>query len=253
MTTILIIEDEVLTANRLEKMILSLEPQYIITAKIASIKATVNWLQNNAAPSLIFMDIHLADGNSFEIFKLVKITSPVIFTTAYNQYAVDAFKVEGLDYLLKPIEIEGLKESINRFKKKIASASNAVVNFDEILQKLQPPKSFKSRFLVSFRDNLVSVDVYEIAYFVSEFKTSFIVTHTGEKYAIELTLEEIEKQLNVDFFFRATRQLILCNKSIKNISLSYNGRLKITLNPAYTEEVLVSREKSSQLKEWLNK
>jgi two-component system, LytTR family, response regulator LytT len=253
MTSVLIIEDEILTANRLEKLIFSLEPKYNICAKMSSIKSTLHWLQNNVSPDLIFMDIHLADGNSFELFKMIKITSSVVFTTAYDQYAIEAFRVEGLDYLLKPVEIGELRDSIDRFKKKAALQLTAAVDINEILEKLQPPKLLKSRFLVSFRDNLQSVDVYEIAYFVSEFKTSYIVTHAGEKYAIDLTLEEIENQVSSDFFFRASRQLIISNKSIGNITLSFNGKLKIFLKPSYAGEVLISREKSVLLKEWLNR
>lgn len=252
MINTLIIEDENLTAIRLEKLLSKLDRSIIVLAKISSIKSAVHWFQNNAMPQLIFMDIQLADGLSFEIFKQVNINTNIIFTTAFDQYAIEAFKVEGLDYLLKPIEETALHQSLSRFYKK---QSNAITNLNvqELLKLVQPNTSYKNKFLVNFRDILKPIQVSDIAYFVSEFKTTFIITKANEKFRIDDTLEQVEQQVNPKIFFKITRQLIVNSDAIKEIAQYFNGRLKLKINPEYNQEILVSREKSLQLKEWLNK
>jgi two-component system LytT family response regulator len=250
MLKVVIIEDEILTANRLEKLLLRLNQQVVVLAKLGSINEAVKWIENNPMPQLFFMDIQIADGLSFEIFKKVNITVPVIFTTAYDHYAIDAFKVEGLDYLLKPIEEKDLQQSLDRFYKKQQKTN---FNIEDILQHIPKPNEYRNRFLVSFRDTLQSILIEDIAYFVSEFKTSYLITNTNKKFNVDNSLEELEQQLNPAIFLRISRQIITKADSIKNIATSFNGKLKITLSPNYQEEILISREKALQLKEWLNK
>jgi two-component system, LytTR family, response regulator LytT len=247
-----IIEDELLTANRLEKMLAKLDADVIVIAKLDAIKSAVVWLQNNTMPDLLFMDIQIADGLSFEIFKQVKVAAPVIFTTAYDEYAIQAFKVNSVDYLLKPIEAEDLKKALDKF-----SNNRKVLDYNTALGLLNKisigEKVYKNRFLVNYRDLLVPIGVDEIAYFSSELKHTFFVTHDGVKYKIDQTMEEIETELDPTKFFRVTRQYIISHTAIVKIHNYFNGRLKLELKPAAKNEIIVSRDKSNQFKQWLNK
>lgn len=247
----IIIEDEMLTANRLEKLVQQIDSSIRIVAKLPTITASVDWLQNNPSPDLIFMDIHLADGNSFEIFKLVQIASPIIFTTAYDQYAIQAFKVNSIDYLLKPIEKESLAIALKSFSASAISQDQAILN-QLLLQIQQKETVYRNRYLITHRDTLVPITVDKVAYFGSEFKNTFLVTHSGEKYFIEKTMDEAEAELDPKLFIRITRQFIVCMQAIGKIHTYFNGRLKIELLPPVKDEIIVSREKSLLLKEWLN-
>ncbi len=248
----IIIEDEMLTANRLEKLVQQIDSSIRIVAKLPTITASVDWIRNNPIPDLIFMDIHLADGNSFEIFKHVQIASPIIFTTAYDQYAIQAFKVNGIDYLLKPVDKESLDIALKRFSASAISQDQAIVN-QLMLQIQQKQPVYRNRYLISHRDTLVPITIDKIAYFGSEFKNTFLIKHSGEKYFIDKTMDETEAELDPKLFIRITRQLIVCMQAIDKIHAYFNGRLKIELLPAIKDEIIVSREKSLFLKDWLNK
>ncbi|AMR33090.1 DNA-binding response regulator [Mucilaginibacter sp. PAMC 26640] len=251
MLTVLIIEDELPNIQRLEKMLHALDRNISIAAKLQTVAASVEWLRSNQQPDIIFMDIRLTDGLSFEIFTHVDVTAPVIFITAYDEYALKAFEVNGIAYLLKPLEAEKLQACLTKTK------SLAGLGHDETILKMvknmharQP--IYRTRFLIAYRDKFILVMADEIAYFTSENKTTFLVRHNAQRFMIDQTLEILEKEMNPDGFFRISRQYIVSIKAILNIHQSFNGQLKIDLAPSLNEGVLISREKSNQLKNWLN-
>ena len=223
-----------------------------VVAKLQRVQEAVNWFSQNQGVDLVFMDIRLTDGLSFEIYKHVTISAPVIFTTAYDEYALQAFRVNAIDYLLKPIEKEELQRSLNKLSHTNSKPDYSVML--EMLTKMQAQqKVYRTRFLVTYRDMLLPVTVDEIAYFGSEFKNTYFVTHKGIRHFIDQTMEQVEQDMNPSLFFRITRQYIVCPQAIKTIHNYFNGRLKLELQPAVKEEVIVSREKAMAFKEWLNR
>ena len=252
MTKVLIVEDEVAAASRMKKLLNEVSPDIVIIGITDSISSTVEWLNKNEAPELIFMDIHLADGISFKIFEKVNVKTPIIFTTAYDNYAIQAFKVNSIDYLLKPIKREELKQSFEKFKS--LSKAELNVNYNEIINAIrsQHGAQYRERFLVGFADKLKAIQIQEIAYFEAENKSLFIVTHEGYRYDLSSTLEKLEETLNPKLFFRANRKFIICFEAIAAMHNYSKSRIKITLSPASTDECIVSSEKSASFKEWLN-
>lgn len=246
---IVIIEDEIPAAKRIEKLIKEADKNAEIIAKLDSIEASVNWFSKNPQPDLILMDIELADGQSFEIFNRIKITSPVIFTTAYDEFALKAFKVNSIDYLLKPIEIQSLKQSLDKWN---ALKGNSQSNNMSSLIESFSAKKYKNRFLVKIGERLIAIENEQIAYFMTEDKYSFIISTENKKYILDQSLDEIENMLAPRLFFRLNRQFIAPFKSIEAIHNHLNGKLKIILKPTQKEEIYVSREKASDFKFWLD-
>lgn len=248
---VLIVEDEIAAARRLSKMLLELEPSAQILCITDSISSTVEWLQSNPEPDLILLDIHLADGVSFKIFNQVKVKCPIIFTTAFDQYAIQAFKLNSVDYLLKPINQEDLKFSLNKFKEKQSSSNN--FDFDKILAEIRKPhQEFQQRFVVQFADKLKAIEIDSIAYFIAMEKSVFLVSADNHRYAVDYTMEKLETVLNPKIFFRVNRKFIVSFKAIKNMYFYSKSRVKLELNPPVDSEVIVSTERSSDFKEWLN-
>ncbi|SFO33700.1 two component transcriptional regulator, LytTR family [Chitinophaga sp. YR627] len=250
MLSILIIEDELPNAARLKKLLLQIDRNIEIIGEIQTVESAITWLKENEHPDIICMDIKLTDGLSFEIFDHVAVESHVIFITAYDEYALKAFEVNGIDYLLKPLEEAQLEKSITRIKTLV----NLSVGPDllDVIRKMQHKEVvYRTRFLVSYRDMFIPVMVHHIAYFFSEHKLVYLVTEQGDRYAIDQTLEELEQELNPKEFFRATRQYIVSAASIRKIHQTFNGKLKLDLHPP-AEEVVVSREKSIALRKWLS-
>lgn len=248
---VLLIEDEIPASKRLTSLLQEVEPNWEIVGTLDEVLSSVHWLETNPAPDLIFMDIHLADGFSFSIFEKTRITSKVIFITAYDQYALKAIQLNGLDYLLKPVTKEELQRSIQRFKETISPKEidyQALTAFFERKEKV-----FKERFLIKSGENLNFVRTSEIAYFLSESSYSFLVTKSGNRYILDGTLDQIERDLNPDLFFRINRKQIIGIESIERISAHVNNRLKLTLRPAEKEETVVSRTRVAQFKEWLDR
>ncbi|MFN0047922.1 MAG: LytR/AlgR family response regulator transcription factor [Cytophagales bacterium] len=239
---IVIVEDEMPAAKRLEKLIKEIDNDIVIEAKLDSIETAVHWFSNHAQPDLIFMDIELADGQSFEIFNQIKITTPVIFATAYDEFALKAFKVNSIDYLLKPIDKDALRAAIEKFKE-LKKSFSSEFDINAVLKTLSGNKEGKSRFLVKLGERLISIEKEQIAYFMSEDKLTFLVTHDKNKYVMDYTLDELELQVHSKEFFRINRQFIASAKSIGSIHNYFNGKLKLTLAPPVKEEVLVSRER----------
>lgn len=245
---ILIVEDEQHAAQRLEKMIADLRPNFTKPYFCDGIENTLGWLEKNGQPDLIFLDIHLSDGISFHLFEQTKITAPVIFTTAYDQYALKAFKVNSIDYLLKPIEKELLNNAIEKWETNKMSFQLQTVDWNGLAKQKE---QFKNRFLVKLGDRLISVPAEQIDYFVSEEKLTILHTQ-GKKYVVDFSLEELEEMLSPTQFFRLNRKAIASISSIDQIHQHFNGKLKITLKPNFEgEELFVSREKSPAFKNWL--
>jgi DNA-binding LytR/AlgR family response regulator len=208
---ILIVEDEELAVKKLQKTLLSVDESAEVAGVSDSIKGTVDWLQNNPPPDLILMDIELADGQSFEIFNLVEVKVPVIFTTSYDEYALKAFKVNSIDYLLKPIQREELQAALEKFKQVTAPhtpENKSDLNIDNLIRELQQklqPKEYRKRFLVKQAQKLVSIDVSDIAFFYSDGRLNFFKTNDNKKYVVDYTMDELEDMLDPDRYFRTSR------------------------------------------------
>lgn len=251
---VVIVEDEHLAASKLELMILKYDPKIEILEKLESVESTVSWLQNHNSPDLIFLDIQLTDGTSFEIIKEVELNCPVIFTTAYDQYALEAFNLQSIDYLIKPISQAKLDSSMEKLKKMQSNFSSYSADFSQILNAVKGiGKDFKSRFLVKSGSILKSINVMDIAYFYSEDKLVFMKTGANKRFVVGDTLDELENQLNPSDFFRVNRQYIVNFKVIQKVHPHFNGRLKIDFNPAPEEDIYVSNRRATPFKEWLDK
>ena len=246
---ILIIEDENLAAKRLIKLVQELLPDAEIFGNLDTIIASVEWLKNNQEPDLIFLDIQLADGISFEIFEKIKITSPIIFCTAFDQYAIKAFKLNSIDYLLKPIDPEELGAAITKFQSGRRVPS---ISLDQIKHLLQPIKKvYKNRFLVKLGERIQTVDFQEIGFFYSEDKVTLLQTKIGKKFIIDYTLDEVEEMIDPEHFFRLNRKYISAINAIKEVFTYSNSRLKIHLENCNDNDILISREKMGPFKSWL--
>jgi DNA-binding LytR/AlgR family response regulator len=253
MQKILLIEDEKPAARRLVSLLQQCVPECQILDILDSVKSATHWLQSNAAPEVIFMDIQLADGLSFDIFSKVKIEVPVIFTTAYDEYALKAFKVNSIDYLLKPIAIEELQQAIQKYKRLTqATIAYDQHTFEKMLHALSG-KKFKERFLVKIGQQLIQVPVAEIAYFHATDRLVFAHCHDKKRHAVDFTLDQLEEMVNPIDFFRISRKALLHHSAIRKIHNYDNRRLILELEPGLDSEVLVSRERVGSFKEWLDK
>ena len=248
---ILIIEDEKPAARLLQRKIEKLG--YQITKMLHSVEESIAWFQNNAHPDLIFLDIQLSDGLSFELFEQIEINSAIIFTTAYDEYALRAFKLNSIDYLLKPIDEEELAVAINKFKNQFQKNTISNLDFEAIKRMLVNPvqKEYKSRFSVKIGQQLKVISVDEIECFYSENKGTYIHTLDNRDYLIDTTLEILETEMNPKEFYRVSRKFIVPLKEVKEIQVYSNSRLKIILPTYKDDEVIVSRERVSDFKEWL--
>lgn len=253
---ILLIEDEAAAASRLRRLITELASDAEITGEADSIEAAVHFFRTAGSRiDLVFMDIQLADGLSFEIFEKTNIQAPVIFTTAYDEYALKAFKVNAVDYLLKPIDRMELMLALEKFRKGRPTAVESFTNdLTAILKSVAGQKNtFRQRFLVHWREELVPVSVTDVAYFVTESGLSWLVRTDGRRFVVDETMEEIATQLDPDAFFRLNRQVVSKPEAIKQIHKHFNGKLKIILQPNLTEDVFVSRQTAPEFRAWLNR
>ncbi|MGL4583744.1 MAG: LytR/AlgR family response regulator transcription factor [Flavobacterium sp.] len=249
---VLIVEDEVRNANKLSRLLQTLDPNIEILAVVESVKECVSWLQNNGEPSLIMMDIRLEDGLCFEIFEQVEVKTPVIFTTSYDEYALKAFKVNSIDYIMKPVREEELEQALIKFKS-LRSAPVLSDSIKDILGHLHKKEAFyRSRFLIPYKDGFKTVKVDEIDFIFSELKITHLVLKDKSVIIVGQTLEELEEELDPAVFFRANRQHIISVDSIDNIQNYHNGKLKVSLVKDPQREVIISREKAPLLKSWLN-
>ncbi len=250
---VLIFEDESLSAEHLANLIRRYDPAIDLLGIIESVKQGIEWFSTHAHPDLLLMDIQLSDGSCFDLFKQVRIEVPVIFTTAYNEYAIQAFKVNSVDYLLKPIEFLELQLALEKFRKQRKNiAPNQEQMYGQLYSRLLQPMQFKKRLLVKIGDQLKQVLVEDIAFFVFDEGMCWAVTFAKNRLPVDYTLDELEQMLEPKQFFRINRKFIVNPVSIEKIHTYFNNRLKLQLRPNPETEVLVSRERVSDFKNWLN-
>lgn len=252
---VLIIEDEPLAAERLGQLIRQYESHIEIVGILDSIEDAVAWLRSNKAPDLIFQDIELADGNSFRIFEQVKVKTPIIFTTAYDSFALEAFKMNSVDYLLKPIGFDELAAALDKFVKVFwkKNVTSKQLDLEALAEALRPKKQkYKERFVVKRGEFIHPIAVSDILYFYSEDKLTLFRTAENERFFLDDTLNELEKLINPDDFFRVNRQFLCRLEAIKEIVSFSQRRLKLSLHFMEKEEVIVSREKIKSFKAWLD-
>ncbi len=252
---VLIVEDEPVAQIELERLLKNIEPDIEIIDKIDSVEDGIEWFSSNSSPDLVFLDIQLSDGLSFEIFRKVKIKSPVIFTTAFNEYALEAFKLNSIDYLLKPIEPNDLQAALEKYKGiKEQFSSN---DLDESIKKVREMlnysgKEFKKRFVSKVGDQYIKIDARDVAYFKADNNIVYLIDKQGKKNIIEYTLEELVEMLDPKEFFRLNRTYISNIESIAKVHKYFNSRLKVDLNPDSGDKVLVSRVKVSDFLKWMD-
>jgi DNA-binding LytR/AlgR family response regulator len=254
--TIIIIEDEQLAAERLEKMIKQYDPGIQVIFKAESVTKSVEWLQKNAHPDLAFFDIQLADGISFEIFEQIKLECPVIFTTAYDEYAIRAFKVNSIDYLLKPIDAEELVNAINKFKftyrhKVTPQLPFGAETLDRVMKMLT--NKYKNRFVVKVGEHIKFIPVEDILYFYSMEKATYLTTCDNFHYVLDHSLESLEEVVDPDKYFRINRKYLISIDAIVDMVSYSNSRLKIKLLHPPEDMIIVSRERVQEFKRWLDR
>lgn len=250
---VIIIEDEDLAAWGLISKLQRIEPETEVLATLDTVKSAVQWFRENPAPELAFFDIQLADGLSFEIFEQVKVPCPVIFTTAYDAYALRAFKVNSVDYLLKPVDQDDLARALSKLRQLRGPAAMDAGAIQQMIQMLRP-RQYKTRFMVKVGDHLSAIAAEEIDFFFGENKIVWLRHQNGRKYPVDYTLEQLEDMLDPQHFFRLNRQYIATIGVIKDVVSYSNSRLKVTLRePMTPEDILVSREKVEAFKMWLGK
>ena len=249
--TVLIFEDETLAAEKLQNLLGEIDDKLEVVGVLKSVEDAVSWLNENDHPDLIISDIRLLDGLSFEVFKQVKVDKPVIFTTAYDQYAIKAFETNSIDYLLKPIQKEKLSGSIEKFKR--MNATEHSLPYDQLLKMIEHrDKEYKRRFMIKSGNKILAVPVEKIAYFFSQNKLTYIVTTDDRKYPYDQPLEIIDQQLDPKVFFRANRKYVVKFDAIDEIHPYFKGRIKINLKPEADDEVVISAEKTPEFKHWLD-
>lgn len=248
---VIIIEDEKPSARRLQRMLTALDIN--VDTLLHSVKESIEWFQNNTHPDLIFLDIQLSDGLSFEIFDAVKITSAIIFTTAYDEYALQAFKLNSIDYLLKPIDDEELKVAINQYKVQLPGKQAVNIDFEDIKKMLTNPieREYKKRFSIKVGQHLKLINIDEIECIYSENKGTYLHTTEGRNYLLDATLEQLEKELEPQIFFRINRKFFVNIHAIKDMISYTNSRLQIKLNSFKDQDVIVARERVKDFKAWL--
>ena len=247
----LIIEDEKVAAQALQRLIGEVSADTEILGVLESIEESVEWLENNPMPDLMFMDIHLADGSSFAIFERVNVTCPVIFTTAYDEFALKAFEVNSIDYLLKPISKEDLERAMNKFRT-LAGIRFGADKIELLLEQLGEKKRHRSYFLLPERDKLVPLSTKDIAYAYIDSKSVKIVTHEHKNYYLTHTLDDLMAQLDPTLFFRANRQFIVSRDAIKDVSIWFGNKLAINLNVEVPEKIIVSKARVAEFKCWFS-
>ncbi len=251
---VIIVEDEHAAAKNLISILQEIDINIEVLAVIESVKDLFKWLSKNNSPDLGFFDIQLSDNNVFDIFQKIKIEFPIIFTTAYSEYAINAFKVNSIDYILKPLNVDSVKFGINKYKElDNYSGSLSEEKLRKILVEFNKlnEKSYKKSFLVHYKDRLIPVETSTFAYFIIENGIVYGITSSNKKYIINHTLEEIEKLLDPYFFKRVNRQFIINRKSIVEIALFFNERYSLKILPSSSTKIIMSKAKSSEVRVWL--
>ena len=248
----IIIEDENLTAQRLEGMLKKCDSSIRVLAVLPSVAESVDWLRKHDAPDLVFMDIHLEDDLCFKIFELAPLTSPVIFTTAYDEYMIKAFKVNSIDYLLKPVNLVELMAALDKFKALKAQFSKP--DFETLLQYIgHRAPEYKTRFMITVGNKIRSIETADIAYFYSDEKITFMVTRDGQHLPIDFSLDKLTALLDPQQFFRISRQYLIGFSAIQAVLTHFKGKLKLELAPKAKQEVFVSGDRMADFKDWLGR
>ncbi|MBK8143270.1 MAG: response regulator transcription factor [Chitinophagaceae bacterium] len=245
---VIIVEDEKLATERLQTLLKTYDPSIEIIACLESIEDTVHYLKNHSHPDLLLLDIHLSDGHSFEIFKQVSYNRPIIFTTAYDEYALDAFKMLSIDYILKPVSGEALATALNKFKS--MSLSFSATDLSRVSQGWKDQR-YKKRFLGKIGQRLFFIDAEEVAFFQADNKIVYLADKEGNRYIIDHTMERLEEQLDPQHFFRLNRKFIVNISAIQQVKPYYNNRLRLSVKGAnQQEEMVISRERVADFKIW---
>nr|WP_321228451.1 LytTR family DNA-binding domain-containing protein [uncultured Psychroserpens sp.] len=250
--SIIIIEDEKPSARRLQRMLTALDME--AETMLHSVEESIEWFQNNEHPDLIFLDIQLSDGLSFEIFETIDIKSAVIFTTAYDEYALQAFKLNSIDYLLKPIDEDDLEIAVSKYNERVPKQQLVTLDFDDIKKLLVNPieREYKKRFSVKVGQHLKLINIDDIECFYSENKGTYAYTLEGRNYLLDTTLEQLEDELEPHKFYRISRKFYININAIKDMVSYTNSRLQIKLNNFNEQDVIVARERVKDFKDWLS-
>ena len=245
---VLIVEDETAAYENLVDILTEIAPQITIAGNTESISQTIQWLQTKAMPDLILMDIHLSDGSAFSIFDSIPVETPIIFTTAYDEYAIDAFKVNSIDYLLKPIKTEELRQALDKFGKR---TQIEVAQYLERTTQLTPTPRYKDKILIPIKDKLLPINIKDISCFYTTEKHTCVYLSNGVNYPYSKTLDLILASLNPTDFIRANKQFIIARNSVKDITTWFDSRLLVALNIETPEAIYISKNKASEFKAWI--
>lgn len=245
---ILIIEDETSAYENLKAILQELYPNIEILGNTQNVAKTVEWLKERRQPDLLFMDIHLSDDSAFAIFDRIDVSIPIIFTTAYDQYAIEAFRVNSIDYLLKPIKAADVKRAVEKYRR---FSQTEISQYIARLTKFSTDKQFKDRILIPYRDKLMPVAVKDISFFYTNDRNTTVYLKDGHTYPYAKTLEQIAKDLNLDVFFRANKQFLIRRDSVADITIWFDNRLLITLDTTTPEHLYVSKNRAATFKEWM--
>ncbi len=250
MIYVLILEDEEPAAKRLQKLLHETTEEVEVLAVLDSISSTKEWLATHPHPQLMLVDIHLADGISFELFKQTEVNCPLIFTTAYDEYALQAFKLNSIDYLLKPVKKDELQQALRKFSKLKAVQP---MNIDQLLLAVSQNSvdKYRQRFVIRYGEHIKTIETKDAAYFYTEARANFLVTKDAKRYVIDFNLDQLEQMLNPANFYRINRQFIISIESIDEMNTWTKGRVMIKLKPATKLETIVSTERSAEFKKWL--
>jgi len=247
---VLIVEDEKVAYAHVADILAQINPSIEIAGHTESVSQTIYWLETNPLPDLILMDIHLSDGSAFSIFESITVETPIIFTTTYDKYAIEAFKVNSVDYLLKPVKAEALQRALVKLGK---WTRTEVVQYLSNLIQLAPQPRYKDKLLIPVKDKLLPIDLKDIACFYSTGRNTYIYLKDGTRYAYSKILEQIVPSLNPSDFTRANKQFIIARDTVKNITIWFDSRLLVSLTIDVPENIYVSKNKSSEFKHWLTR
>lgn len=246
-----LIEDEISACKNFTFLLNQIDVSIEVVAVLDSVKSAIDYFKNNQKPDIIFMDVHLGDGIAFEIFEAIKITTPIIFTTAYDQYAIKAFKLNSVDYLLKPINKNELSNALVKFKETHINTYDISQMQKVLVEIKQQYKKYQATFLVQHKDALIPVKTEDFAFFHININRVKGVTHKNESFVLDKKMEDLEKELDPTLFYRINRQFIAQRTAIGKINYSFNGKLKITVYPKFNESILISKAKATHFKEWM--
>jgi two-component system response regulator LytT len=245
---VLIVEDETAAYESIVAILEEIDPDTQIAGNTEGVSQTVNWLKTNPAPDLILMDIHLSDGSAFLIFDYIDVEVPIIFTTAYDEYAIEAFKVNSIDYLLKPIKTSDLQRALAKFSK---WSPTDVVTYLSKMSALSPPKRYKDKLLIAIKDKLLPVEVNQVSYCYTSDKATLICLADGTQFTYQSTLDQIFSSLDPADFYRANKQYIVSRNHVKNITIWFDSRLLLTLDTVVPEPIYISKNKAADFKTWV--